>query len=142
MPFKMMYESDFYRIEADMDGNMLRAKWLRPIDEQEMKTGGVKLYEVLRDTGVERAMANAQAFGTLSPGAKEWMSTAFYELLSQTKLKRLARVMPDNLFYRIALESVATRADALGVTHFEVKNFPNEQEALAWLRSVSYSVTP
>lgn len=98
-----------------------------------MITGGTKLYEVLRDTQVERAVANAQSLASLTPETKEWMATKFYELLSRTNLKKLARVLPDTLFYRIALESVVTRAEAGGYTKFEVKNFSDQEEALRWL---------
>lgn len=135
MPFKTVYESAFYRIEVNLDDNMLRSVWLRMADEAEVKTGGTKLYEVLRDTGVERAIANGTSLGALTADSKEWMSTVFFELLSRTQLKKLARVLPTTLFHRLALESVVTRAEALGNTNFLVKNFSTQEEALLWLRS-------
>lgn len=133
MTFKTYYESDFYHIQVDSERGLLMARWLRPVSAEEVIEGGTKLYEVLRDTQVAYAVANAQTFTALSTEAKQWMSTTFYQLLSQTKLKKLARVLPSYVFYRLALESVVTRAEALGVTKFEVKNFTSEQEALAWL---------
>ncbi len=133
MPFEMKFTSDFYQIEVDRKSGLLSSQWLRPANVEEIKAGGEKLYEVLNETKIEKAVANAQALGTLSPEAKEWMATAFYELLSKTKLKKLARVLPSNLFHQIALESVAARAEALGVTKFQVKNFSNQEEALKWL---------
>lgn len=135
MAFKKVYESAFYRIEVDLDDNMLRSVWLRMADEAEVKTGGTKLYEVLRDTGVERAMANGANLGALTAASKEWMSNVFFELLSRTQLKKLARVLPTTLFHRLALESVVTRAEALGNTNFLVKNFSTQEEAIMWLRS-------
>lgn len=135
MPFEIKYESDFYRIEVDLGLGLLQAEWLRPVSGKEMETGGTKFYEVLRDTQVEKAVANARLLGALSPEAKEWMSTRFYEMLSLTQLKMLARVLPENLFHRIALESVVTRAEALGVTKFSVKNFAAQDEALRWLEN-------
>lgn len=132
MPFKMMYDSDFYTIEVDVEGNLLKSKWHRPVNEQEMKAGGTKLYEVLRDTKVERAVADAQHIGAIPPAAKDWLSTTFYELLSQTPLKKLARVLPTSVFHQIALESVVTRAEAMGVTKFQVRNFSNQKDALDW----------
>jgi hypothetical protein len=134
MPFKTLYESDFYRIEADLESGLVRSEWLRLVDEKEVKTGGTKLYEVLRDTKVELAIANAKAMGTLTGEAKEWLSVTFYELLSQTNLKKLARVLPSTVYHRIALESVITRAEALGATRFAVKNFQSTEEAFRWIR--------
>ncbi|TXK52826.1 hypothetical protein FVR03_00175 [Pontibacter qinzhouensis] len=139
MPFTTFYESDFYKIEVDTARNLLQAMWLRPVTGTELQEGGVKLYEVLRDTGVELAVANAKVLTSLSAETKAWMSSTFYELLSQTQLKRLARVLPDNMFHMIALESVVTRAEALGVTKFEVKNFSDPVAAFKWATT---SLTP
>ncbi|QNF34618.1 hypothetical protein HUW51_18490 [Adhaeribacter swui] len=133
MPFEVRYASNFYRIEVDLTANLLQATWLRASDKAEIVSGGTALYQVLRDTGIEYAVANAQTLTTLSSEAKEWMSTSFYQLLSTTKLAKLARILPENVFSKIALESVVTRADALGVTKFQVKNFTDYQKALAWL---------
>ncbi|WP_162055371.1 hypothetical protein [Pontibacter pamirensis] len=135
MPFDIKYTSDFYIIEVDLDADLLQSNWLRPVSVKEMETGGTKLYEVLRDTQGARVLANAQSLGVLPAEAKEWMSSRFYELLSLTQLKKMARVLPENLFHRVALESVVTRADALGVTKFDVRNFTSPTEALRWLDS-------
>ena len=91
------------------------------------------MFQVLRDTKVERAVANAQNLGAIPSGAKDWMSTTFYQMLSDTALKRLARVLPNSVFHQIALESVVTRAEAMGITKFDVKNFSNHQDALNWV---------
>ncbi|MEJ8801642.1 hypothetical protein [Pontibacter sp. H249] len=129
-----MYTSDFYTIEVDIEGNLLQSRWHRPVSDQEIKAGGLKLYEALRETNIEHAVANAQHLGAIPSTAKDWLSSTFYELLSQTALKKLARILPESVFHQIALESVVTRAEALGVTKFEVKSFGNEQDAFAWAR--------
>ncbi|GGK85364.1 hypothetical protein ACD591_20080 [Rufibacter glacialis] len=72
MAFYLFYESDFYRIEVDEEKDLLRAEWLRPVDEKEMITGGTMLFNTLRDSGVQNAVANAKAIGALSAEAKEW----------------------------------------------------------------------
>ena len=133
MPFEVRYASDFYRIEVDTPANLLRATWLRTANKSEIVRGGTMLYQVLRDTGIERAVANAQALTTLSSESKDWMSTSFYQLLSATKLKKMARILPNSVFSKIALQSVVTRADALGITKFQVRNFTVTQDAMTWL---------
>ena len=127
------YGLSFYKIEVDNSKSLLSSVWQRPVTTEELIAGGTRLYDVLRDTQAERVIADARLLGTLSPEAKEWMSSKFYGLLSQTNLKKIARVLPQNLFPRLALESVVTRAEALGMTKFEVKNFTDPQEALEWL---------
>lgn len=133
MSFEIKYSSDFYLIEVDQRAGLLRSIWLRPITEEEMVIGGTKLYEVLRDTGVEKAIANAKDISSLTQQTKDWMAYHFYEMLSQTNLKKLARVLPENKFHQIGLESVITRAEALGRLRFQVKNFSDPDRALRWL---------
>lgn len=133
MPFITYYASDFYRIEVDLKGNLVHSEWLRHVTDDELITGGTKLYQALRDNKVERAIANGKILGALGPKAKDWMANEFYEMLSQTNLKKLARVLPDSVFHKLSLESVISRAEAQGKTRFEVKSFSNSDEALKWL---------
>ncbi|GAB3817108.1 hypothetical protein [Pontibacter rugosus] len=133
MPLELKYSSDFYRIEEDTSRSLLQTEWLRPVQMHEMVTGGTMLYEVLSQTGATLVVADASKLTNLSTETKEWMSSKFYELLSKTQLKKLARVVPEALFSRLALESVVTRAEAIGVTKFNVCNFTDPQKALDWL---------
>ena len=135
MPSKVLYASDFYVIEIDTETNVLKSKWLRSATYEEVKAGGTKLYESLLDTDAELVVANAALLRTLDSETKEWLAVSFYELLSQTKLKRIARVLPENVFSKLALESVATRAEAAGITKFDFRNFVEQQEAEQWLVS-------
>lgn len=131
---QLLYKSDFYELEADEGEGIIRAKWMRPVSSIEMITGDTKLHDVLQETKYRKVIANAQALTKLDFETKEWMSTRFYELLSHTELQKIARVLPTNVFYHVALESVATRAEALGVVKFQYRNFTNDNEALRWLK--------
>ncbi|PVY42908.1 hypothetical protein [Pontibacter virosus] len=131
--FQTIFSSDFYRIEIDQENDLLLAEWLRSVNKEEMIKGGTQLYEALRDTGITRAVANAERLTTLDAATKEWMSTSFYELLSQTRLQKLARVLPSSLFSKLALEAVATRAEAQNINRFLFKNFSNQKDALTWI---------
>ncbi|MEJ8756010.1 hypothetical protein WG947_03315 [Pontibacter sp. H259] len=135
MPFTTVYHSDFYKIEVDLKGNLLRACWLRHVTDDEIITGTTELYKALRDSKVERAVANGQELGAISLKAKDWLANEFYELLSQTNVKMFARVLPSNVFHQIALESVTTRAEALGKARFAFRNFRDQDEAEKWLLS-------
>jgi hypothetical protein len=131
--YQTIFSSDFYKIQIDRENNLLLAEWLRGVNHEEMVIGGTKLYETLRDTGITRAVANAERLILLDAPTKEWMSKNFYELLSQTPLEKLARVLPSSLFARLSLEAVATRAEALSINRFQFKNFSNQKDALIWI---------
>ena len=133
MPFNTVYSTDYYKIEVDLKGNLMRSEWLRHVSDDELISGATKLYEALREHNTERAIANGKLLGALGPKAKDWMANEFYELLSQTNLKKLARVLPDSVFHKLSLESVISRAEAQGKTRFEVKSFSDSEVALKWL---------
>jgi hypothetical protein len=127
------YSSEFYTIEVDRENDLLLAVWQRSVTRDEIIAGGTKLFEALRDTGITRVVANAERLTTLDSPSKEWLSTTFYELLSQTPLQKLARVLPSGLFSKLALEAVATRAEAQNINKFLFKNFSSQADALAWI---------
>ncbi|SNT32918.1 hypothetical protein SAMN06296052_14813 [Pontibacter ummariensis] len=133
MPLKTLYLTDYCKIDADLERKLLRAQWLRPVDEQEARQVGAKLCQVLRETRLERLVIDTRALGTLDPGVKEWMSTSFFCLLSQSGLKQLGRVLPDSAFSRVSLKAISTRAEALGGVNFMLKNFTDEEQAYLWL---------
>jgi hypothetical protein len=131
---RILYKSDFYEITADSVSEIIRTNWLRPVTKEEMIEGGTKLHDLLLETQFKKVLANGQKLKWLDVETKEWMSTKFYELLSETPLEKIARVLPSNLFFQLALESVATRADALGIVKFQFKNFQHDAPALRWLK--------
>ncbi|MDX5419006.1 MAG: hypothetical protein LPK09_07305 [Hymenobacteraceae bacterium] len=133
-PIQTTYSSEFYNIEIDRENNLIMTVWQRPVNKDELIAGGTKLYEALRDTGITRVVANAERLTTPDAPSKEWLSTTFYELLSQTSLQKLARVLPESLFAKLALEAVATRAEAQNITKFFFKNFSSQKEALIWIQ--------
>ncbi len=128
-----LYTSSFYELQAVAESGIIVARWLRPVTHQEMITGGTNLYKALLETKYTKVLANGQQLHKLDANTKDWMSNNFYELLSKTYVAKIARVLPSNIFYQLALESVATRAEARGKVKFQYKNFSNEEDAVKWL---------
>ncbi len=94
---------------------------------------GVRLNECISNSNITKVLSNAQQLGSISSKAKDWLSSSFYDELSKLGVVKFARVLPSNLFSKLALESVITRAEALGCIGFEVKNFGEEKAAVEWL---------
>lgn len=78
-------------------------------------------------------LMNAEDVSVISPITKDWLSNIYYDLFSHTSLKKMARVMPDDLFKRLAMVSVVTRADAAEELTYEIRDFASEEEAVRWL---------
>ncbi|RAU84333.1 hypothetical protein [Pontibacter arcticus] len=128
-----VHSTEFLKIEADHVARLVRTEWLRGASTEELIEGTQLLKNILAGNKYEKVLGNAQLLTSLSAESKEWLSTHFYAALSDTNLQQLARVMPENLFNKLALESVITRAESIGRISYSIKNFAKEVDALAWL---------
>jgi hypothetical protein len=133
LQLKTIYSSDNFKIEADDSLAYVRTEWLRPLNDDEFVEETMRAYDVISEKGAEKVLVNAQQVSVLGPETKDWLSNTYYSLFSHTSLKRMARVMPDNLFKKLALVSVVARADAAGEITYEIEDFASEEEAVRWL---------
>lgn len=127
-------QNDVSRIAIDRSHGLLSNTWLRPVEHSEMEQTAERLSKLIRENDADKLLFNAQVIGKLLPHTKEWLSTVYYKSLSDMGVKKVARVLPENVFNRLSFEAVITRAEALGGVAFEVRNFANDIDALRWLR--------
>jgi hypothetical protein len=132
-----LYQNDLSRIAIDRDNKIMSNTWLRSAGHEEIVQTAQKLNQLLQENNPDKLLLSALVLGKLLPHTKEWLATTFYKSLSELGIKKLARVLPENVFNRLSLESVVTRAEALGAISFEVKNFTSDEAALLWLRDNS-----
>ncbi|WP_162428180.1 hypothetical protein [Pontibacter pudoricolor] len=128
-----VYSSDNFKIEADDGLAYVRTEWLRPLNDDQFVAETMRAYDVITEKQAERVLVNAQQVSVLGPETKDWLSNTYYSLFSRTSLKKMARVMPDNLFKKLALASVVARADAAGEISYQIQDFASEDEAVHWL---------
>lgn len=132
-----LYQNDISRIATDREHSILTNTWLRPVEHNEMLEIAEKLGQLLQESEADKLLLNALVIGKLLPHTKEWLSTTYYKSLSDLGVKKLARVLPENVFNRLSFEAAITRAEAMGALAFEVRNFTNDADALRWLRGYS-----
>ncbi|WP_239022839.1 hypothetical protein [Pontibacter mangrovi] len=135
MKFNTVLENDFVKVEVDPDKALVRNEWLRTVSHEEVVNTAAKLNDIIKSSRAEVLLLNAQKCCKLNPETKEWLVSSYYKSLSDTAVKRVARVLPDNVFNKLSFEAVLTRAEALGSVNFEVKNFSSDRDALLWLLS-------
>lgn len=132
-----LYQNDLSRIARDREHGILANTWLRPVEHNEMLQTADMISRLLQESEVDKLLLNALVIGKLLPHTKEWLSTTYYKSLSDLGVKKLARVLPENVFNRLSFEAAMTRAEAMGALAFEVRNFTNDADALRWLRGYS-----
>ena len=128
-----IYFSDNFKIEVDNSLSYIRTEWLRPLTDDDFVAEAMRAHDVIAERSAEKVLVNSQQVSILGPATKDWLSNTYYSLFSQTALKKMARVMPDNLFKKLALASVVARADAAGDITYAIQDFASEDEAIRWL---------
>lgn len=128
-----VFLSDDFKIEVDDALAYVRTEWLRPLTDEQFKVETMRAYDEVVVRKAELVLVNAQQVSILGPATKDWLSNTYYSLFSQTALRKMARVMPDNLFKKLALASVVARADASGSLNYAIQDFASEEAALRWL---------
>ncbi|HEY4650064.1 MAG TPA: hypothetical protein VIG72_01570 [Pontibacter sp.] len=128
-----IYLSEDFKIEADDTMAFIRTEWLRPLADDRFKVEAMRAYDVIVGQAAQLVLVNAEQVSIVGPETKDWLSNTYYSLFSQTHLRKMARVMPDNLFKKLALASVVARADASGSLNYDIRDFASEDEALRWL---------
>lgn len=129
----LVYNSDDFKIEVDDSYAYVRTEWLRPLTDKEFTSEAMQAYRVIAERNAERVLVNAQQVSILGLETKDWLSNTYYCLFSNTAVKKMARVMPDNLFKKLALTSVVTRAEASTNISYSIQDFTSEADAINWL---------
>jgi len=133
LPLITVYESYGLKIEVADSYRLVRTEWLHPMPDEQFMTEAMQAHAYIKERNAEKVLVNSQQASILGPDTKDWLSNTYYSLFSHTSLKKMARVMPDNLFKKLALASVVARADAAGEISYEIQDFASEEAAMRWL---------
>ncbi|MEJ8758364.1 hypothetical protein WG947_15225 [Pontibacter sp. H259] len=133
LPLITIYKSDGLMIEAADSLELVRTEWLRPLPDDLFMEEAMQAYKLISSRKTSKLLINSKQVSVLGPETKDWLSNTYYSLFSQTELIKMARVMPDNLFKKLALASVVARADAAGDISYQIQDFASEDDAVRWL---------
>lgn len=133
LQLRTVFLSDDFKIEADDALALVRTEWLRPVEDEQFVIESMRSHAIVTSRKAEKMLMHAQNVSVISPKTKDWLANIYYDLFSHTSLKKMARVMPDDLFKKLAMVSVVTRADAAEELTYEIQDFESEEEAVSWL---------
>jgi hypothetical protein len=133
LQLRTIFLSDDFKIEADDALALVRTEWLRPVEDEQFVVESMRSHETVVSRRAEKLLMNAEGVSVISPETKDWLANIYYDLFSHTSLKKMARVMPDNLFRKLAMESVVARAEATDELTYGIRDFSSEEEAVRWL---------
>ncbi|WP_337070360.1 hypothetical protein [Pontibacter sp. 13R65] len=128
----LLYQSDYVNIVLDWQKEMLLVRWLRPVVSSEYRNGIQTAGRFLVKLGVERLLVNNHRMGVLTIEDQGWLARISVEVISQSRLQRLAIVSSFDMLQQLTNETLDSRVKTETPT-FSTEYFLTEQDAIEWL---------
>lgn len=128
----VLLETDFVEIVLDRGHDLLCVRWLRPVASSEYRHGIREAGRFLLDLGLERLLVNNQLMGVLTMEDQGWLARISVEVISGSRLQRLAIVSSTDMLQQLTNEVLDSRVKEQ-TPYFHTQYFLSEQGALEWL---------
>ncbi|AKD04157.1 hypothetical protein POKO110462_19695 [Pontibacter korlensis] len=109
----------------------MKASWLRPVSSEEYREGTQVFYQQAMAHHVSRLLIDSVRTNVPVVADMHWTSNYINSLQNLT-VNRLARLLSDDIFHALFVESVE---EGLQVPNLQIMYFRNEQDAVKWLMS-------
>ncbi|WP_128396946.1 hypothetical protein [Botryobacter ruber] len=128
----VLLETSFVEIVLDKRHVLLCVRWLRQVTSSEYRHGTRETGRFLLDLGLELLLVNNQRMGVLTIEDQGWLARISIEVISRSRLQRLAIVSSTDMLQQLTNEVLDSRVKE-ETPHFYTQYFLSEQSALEWL---------
>jgi hypothetical protein len=90
----------------------------------------MRVIELLKEHNTDKKLIDNRQLGMLTPRNREWIQKTWFPLAVEAGLKRMAFIMPNNIFGKVSTEDANRYAHH---TPVEINYFYTPEEAINWL---------
>lgn len=126
------YTTDFAEIIADEDKSLIILRWLRKVTIREHRFGILKAGRALVEKNIRFAVLNQQRSGVLTLEEQGWLANQSADIISRSKLKRLAIINSIDAIQQMASNIINLRIRKT-YSNYLSEYFLNENDAMYWL---------
>lgn len=95
------------------------------------KKSMIKIKDLITEKKIEGWVAEISNFGVVSKENKDWVNADWFPSVIGAGLKRMAVVVPSNIFGKMSAEEVLAKV----TDQVHIKHFDNLDSAKAWIKS-------
>ena len=92
----------------------------------------LKALEIVKDTGIDKFLSDTSEMKVMPKENQEWIQNEWFPMAMQTKLRRVAFLVPNSAFGKASVEATNSQAQQAG--NITIRNFTNREEAIQWLK--------
>ena len=125
----------YFHISYNSKQNLLSSHWLRVVNSAEYRQALIKSCKQLQESKAMCWLVDFNNFSTPNMSDQRWTIDLLSHSLPQTKLRKLALVLPDNLFLEVVLEKLSNSLLNMPNIKVQIAHFADPNTAQQWLAS-------
>jgi hypothetical protein len=131
----------FFEAEYDQSLNTIVSNWLTLPSSQEFRTGMNHLITMLQEHPTGTLLTDTTNLGAINEEDQVWSYTEWLEQALVAGYDTLVLIMSSDIFAQMAVEDIMEQANAATKGRVVNQYFDNEQDARAWIKQRSETVS-
>ncbi|WP_187263947.1 hypothetical protein [Pontibacter beigongshangensis] len=127
-----LFRTDFVEIVLHMPNHLLLTRWLRPVVSSEYGHGIEETSRLFLKYDLNKLLINNCRMGVLTIEDQGWLGRFSVEVISKSKLQRLAIISSFDILQQLTNEVLDGKVKE-ATPPFDTRYFLTEQDALEWL---------
>ena len=127
----MYFDSDFASVEWNDDVKVAVLTWKKFASGENFRNPSQKALDLAISKKASKWYSNTLNAGVFSEEDRDWFNTKIVPTMLENGINRSALIVPKSVISNISLKHAADAASKVGLA---IKYFPNEDEALEWLK--------
>ncbi|PKV75096.1 STAS/SEC14 domain-containing protein [Pontibacter ramchanderi] len=130
-----MASPPYLKLSYDRKRDLLSSQWLRVVNSKEYRQAILRICKQLQKSNASGWLIDISRMATLNMSDQHWTIEMLGHELPQTKLRKLALVLPDDLFLEVVVEKVSNSLLHMFRPDFQIAHFSDPTAAQKWLIS-------
>jgi hypothetical protein len=127
------FEQPFLTIRHDEEQNILLTDWRGQVSSEQFRDGIRKIMDVIQQQNIRLWLSNSRNMNALSITDQRWTNEFFVEALVQSPLKKVARVISDEIMHQLVINNMIEHAADNNLVTIEINQFADSEAAIKWL---------
>ncbi|MDX5436503.1 MAG: hypothetical protein LPK03_04875 [Pontibacter sp.] len=128
---KLYYETEVIRVSYDEERKLGVSEWKGFVSSDELRATALRMLEFVNEYGITRWLSDRRKMRAIRQRDQQWTIDVFIPKVMESSLRRMASVVSEDIFNKMAIEQMLKRSGGLG--SIVLRDFNNVPEALEWL---------
>ncbi|WP_347157562.1 hypothetical protein [Pontibacter chitinilyticus] len=130
---QLYYKTEFIRVSYEEEWQLGVAEWNGFVSSGELRKAALNSLNFVHEKNITRWLADRRKMRAIRQQDQQWTVEEFIPKMMASPLRRLATVISEDMFNKMALEQIIRRSSGFG--DIALRDFDNFAAAMAWLKT-------